>query len=406
MATERICVLGLGYIGLPTASILATHGFDVVGVDKRKAVIDHLRQGRTPIEEPGLNTLVEAALKSNHLSLNDEVQEADVFMICVPTPHENARADLSFVREAAQSIARRLKPGNLVILESTVPPSTVEKILIPILAGSGQKIPGDVFVAHCPERVLPGNILTELVTNDRIVGGIDELSRERAKAVYGRFVQGEIHLTDCTTAETVKLIENTFRDVNIAFANEVEAVCRKIGINAWDVIRLANKHPRVNILRPGPGVGGHCIAVDPWFLVEAAPEEAKMTRLAREINDAKPLRVIAEIEQTLKNTGKAKPALLCLGATYKANVDDIRESPALHIIEHFSKRRDLTFMVADAHAKNLNHNIPSVALNEGLSKADVIALLVDHKEFLSLDWPGLRSRKGAENILDFKGVMP
>ncbi|MBI4668364.1 MAG: nucleotide sugar dehydrogenase [Elusimicrobia bacterium] len=437
MRDERICVLGLGYIGLPTASILATHGFKVFGVDKRKEILESLRCGKAHIKEPGLNTIVKAAVQSGRLVVNEKVCRADVFIICVPTPHNHVSpagqftgplsregspfnrrgkktADLSFVQQAAESIVSYLRPGNLVIIESTVPPKTVENIVMPILAKSKLRIPGDISIAHCPERVLPGNILHELVSNDRIIGGIDIESCRRAENIYASFTRGEIYLTDCATAETIKLVENAFRDVNIAFANEIEAICEHIGINAWEVIRLANRHPRVKILQPGPGVGGHCIAVDPWFLAQAAPAQARLVKTARTINDSKPWRVIAKITKSLAAArrrrvplgaaGKKKSALLCLGITYKANVDDIRESPGLFIARHFLKRKNVELMIADPHAPK-SDDLPFVDLEQGLKKADVIALLVNHREFLQVNWKKIISEKGHDFILDFKGAL-
>ncbi|MBI4064485.1 MAG: nucleotide sugar dehydrogenase [Elusimicrobia bacterium] len=404
--SQKICVIGLGYIGLPTASVLATNGFKVCGVDKRREITEALKSGRPLIDEPGLGTVVQAALKSGNLTVSRATEPADVFILCLPTPLEknSKKADLSSVEEAAKSIVPCLKKGNLVILESTVAPGTTKGILLPILRASKLPIPGDVMVAHCPERVLPGNILQELVANDRLIGGIDEKSALAARNIYARFVRGDIYLTDCTTAEVVKLTENTYRDVNIAFANEMETICRRVGVNIWDVIRLANKHPRVNILRPGPGVGGHCIAVDPWFLVQAAPEEARMIKLAREINDRKPQRVIGDIESALAKIKKPKPVLLCLGATYKANVDDIRESPSIKIIEHFMKNRDLEILVVEPHGRHLNGRMPLVNLETGLKKADLIAVLVDHKEFQTVDWAAMAKHKGTGRLLDFKGL--
>ncbi|MBI4368991.1 MAG: nucleotide sugar dehydrogenase [Elusimicrobia bacterium] len=403
----KVCVIGLGYIGLPTASLMATNGLHVIGVDVRHELVHGLAHGRVPIEEPGLKTLVEASIKSGRLSVAKFPKPADAFIICVPTPiyKDRKKADLTFVKSAAKSLLPVLKKGNLVILESTVPPGTTQDVLISILRRSGLDIPGDVLVAHCPERVLPGNILHELVSNDRIVGGIDDASTRAAREVYAQFVRGQIHLTDCTSAETIKLVENTFRDVNIAFANEVEAICQRLGINSWDVIRLANKHPRVKILTPGPGVGGHCIAVDPWFLVEAAPREARLTALSRRVNDGKPGRVIKVIMDRVKALNKKKTAVACLGITYKANVDDIRESPALHIMNELRRRKDLEVLVVDSHARPGNGLAGIVSFEQAISRADIVVLLVDHKEFLAQDWPAIAAAKGRDNILDFKGSL-
>jgi len=268
---NKVCVLGLGYIGLPTAAVLATHGFSVVGVDANAVVVDTVNNGGIHIKEPGLNTIVQAAINSGNLVVRTKLERANAFIIAVPTPLESRRADLKYVKSATESIVPYLERNNLVILESTVPPKTTEELLVPILEQSRLKAGEDFYLAHCPERVLPGNILKEIIENDRIIGGINPESAAKAKALYSRFVSGAIYLTDATTAELVKVMENTYRDVNIALVNELSRICTKLGINVWEVIELANKHPRVNLLRPGPGVGGHCLAVDPWFVVEKAP---------------------------------------------------------------------------------------------------------------------------------------
>ena len=292
---KKICVLGLGYIGLPTAAVLATHGFSVVGVDVNAAVVGTINNGGIHIKEPGLNTLVQAAIKSGNLVVRTRPETADAFIIAVSTPLKNREADLSYVKSAAESIVPYLERGNLVILESTVPPKTTEELLIPILEQTKLRAGEDFYLAHCPERVLPGNILKEIIENDRIIGGINPESAVKAKDLYSTFVSGIIYLTDATTAEMVKVIENTYRDVNIALANELSRICMKLGMNVWEVIELANKHPRVNLLSPGPGVGGHCLAVDPWFVVEKAPQVAKLIRLSRGINDEQPQFVVSMI---------------------------------------------------------------------------------------------------------------
>src|SRR5205809_3040858 len=324
---NNICLLGLGYIGLPTGSMFALAGKNVVGVDPSPRVQTALRSGRASIDEPELQTLVTAAINSGRLRVQTKPEAADAFIIAVPTPLDPTtnRADLTFVRQAARDIVPFLRRGNLVVLESTVPPGTTRDVLAPILAESGL-VPGqDIFVAHCPERVLPGRILVELEQNDRLTGGLTPACAERAADLYQTFVKGAIMRTDATTAEMVKVMENTFRDVNVALANEFALIAERIGVDVWDAIRLANHHPRVNVLRPGPGVGGHCIAVDPWFLVGSAPEATRLIQAAREVNDAMPEHVVERLATLV-----APPApVALLGVTYKAEVDDIRESPAV-----------------------------------------------------------------------------
>jgi len=286
---EKICVIGLGYIGLPTASLLGTKGYKVYGIDTSEHVVETINQGGIHIVEPGLDILVKSAVQSGNLSAGTEIRPADVFIIAVPTPFKgDHQPDLSYVEAATRMIAPHVQPGNLVILESTSPVGTTDEVVAEILRQAGHDVGNDVYVAHCPERVLPGRILVELVENDRIVGGINDVSTQMAVDFYRNFVSGEVLSTDSRTAEMAKLTENSFRDVNIAFANELSLICDKEGINVWELIALASRHPRVNILQPGPGVGGHCIAVDPWFIVSRSPEQARLIRAAREINDLSP----------------------------------------------------------------------------------------------------------------------
>ncbi|MGZ5370146.1 MAG: UDP-N-acetyl-D-mannosamine dehydrogenase, partial [Aeromicrobium sp.] len=320
----------MGYIGLPTASLLGTKGYQVVGVDVSPEVVETTNGGRIHIVEPDLDILVKSAVQSGNLRASLTPEEADVFIIAVPTPLRDGHApDLSYVEAATASLLPTVRPGNLVILESTVPVGTTERIVAGALRTAGHKIGEDVFVAHCPERVLPGRILTELVENDRIVGGVDEASAEKAADFFSEFVRGDVVTTDAATAEMSKLVENAFRDVNIAFANELSIVAEKANINAWELIRLANHHPRVNILNPGPGVGGHCIAVDPWFIVSAFPEQTRLMRTAREVNDAKPEQVVKEV---VEKAGRfTRPRIAALGLAFKPDIDDLRESPATRI---------------------------------------------------------------------------
>ncbi|MGB5604928.1 MAG: UDP-N-acetyl-D-mannosamine dehydrogenase, partial [Gammaproteobacteria bacterium] len=293
---KRICVVGLGYIGLPTASLLGTKGYSVYGVDTSQVVVDTINKGDIHIVEPDLDVLVKSAVLSGRLSAGLEPKAADIFILAVPTPFkDNNQPDLSFVEAATRMISPYVEAGNLVILESTSPVDTTNGVVAKILKEAGHDIARDIYIAHCPERVLPGRILTELVENDRIGGGINKISTEKAVEFYSTFVRGEVLATDSRTAEMAKLTENSFRDVNIAFANELSLICDQEGINVWELIALANRHPRVNILKPGPGVGGHCIAVDPWFIVARAPELARLIRTAREVNDFKPDWVVNKV---------------------------------------------------------------------------------------------------------------
>ncbi|MFC1520797.1 nucleotide sugar dehydrogenase [Elusimicrobiota bacterium] len=380
---ETICVIGLGYIGLPTASILATHGFKVTGVEIKRDARANIQRGVPQIEEPGLQTLVGAAIKSGNLKITSKPKAADVFIICVPTPliPSSKKADLNFVNKAARSIVHLIKPGNLVILESTIPPGTTEYKVASILRKSGYSIPSQIHLAHCPERVLPGNIMDELIANDRIIGGMNESSAKHAQAVYSKFVSGKIFLTSATVAEMAKLSENTFRDINIAFANELDGICNKLAVNTREVIKLANYHPRVNILQPGPGVGGHCIAVDPWFLAQDCPNESKLIRCARQTNDAKPDKVIARLNKMKSAMSITKINIACLGLAYKANTDDFRESPALNIVKKLLKRKDLNVFPVDPYGHKLK-TIRTYPLREALEKAHIILILVAHKEFI------------------------
>lgn len=380
-----VCVLGLGYIGLPTASMFAVSGHDVVGVDPSPRVQEALSAGRLHIEEPDLDTLVSAALNSRRLRVTTEAEPADVFILAVPTPLVEAThvADLSYVEAAARSLLPHLRAGNLVILESTVPPGTTRDVLAPILAESGLKPGVDVCVAHCPERVLPGRVLLELVQNDRLAGGLTPGCADQAARLYESFVKGEVIRTDATTAEMAKVMENTYRDVNIALANEFALISEHIGVNVWEAIRLANRHPRVNVLRPGPGVGGHCIAVDPWFLAEAAPERARLIRTARDVNDAMPRHVLERIQQIVPSRG----SVALLGITFKADVDDVRESPAVEVAEHVA-RAGYEVRLCDPHVPPDGGGRlpgPLLPLEQAVRDADAVVLLVDHAAFRELD---------------------
>lgn len=399
---KTICVLGLGYIGLPTASILATSGYQVVGVDVSERVVQVINRGEIHIEEPGLQTMVQAGVASGRLRAHTEPTYADAFIIAVPTPiTEQKKADMAFVKSACMSIVPYLKKGNLVILESTSPPGTCKNLLTPILEQSGLKVGTDLHVAHCPERVLPGKILHELIHNDRIIGGITPRCAEIAREIYSSFVEGEIFLTDATTAEMVKLIENTYRDVNIALANETAILCEQLGINFWEVARLANHHPRVHLHSAGPGVGGHCISVDPWFLVEAFPEEAKIIRMARERNDSMPAFVVRKVENLVKDI--AQPKIALFGLAYKGNVDDIRESPSLHVYS-LLQLKNYTLAVHDPHVKH--SPIPLSSQDEALQGADCLVILTAHDEFKKIDPEQIQSRMRHKIVLDTHNILP
>jgi len=401
---QKIVVVGLGYIGLPTASMLATKGHQVVGVDVNEAVVTTINGGQIHIVEPDLDILVRSAVNSGNLRASLVPEEADTFILAVPTPFkaavDNPKApDISYVEAATRSIAPFLKTGDLVVLESTSPVGTTERIaeiiteLCPELAG-----PQTIFIAHCPERVLPGHIIRELVDNDRIIGGIDKASAQKARDLYKTFCNGNIYLTDSKTAEMAKLVENAFRDVNLAYANELSMICESLGINVWELIELANKHPRVNILQPGPGVGGHCIAVDPWFIVAAAPQEARLIRTAREVNDVKPhwvLNKVRALAQRFKN-----PTIGCLGLAFKANVDDLRESPAMLITRNLIAAKTGRVMACEPNAHNKFNEFPLYDLSHVLNESDILLLLVDHDEFKEIDRELLKEKV----VIDTRGV--
>ncbi|MGZ3709214.1 MAG: UDP-N-acetyl-D-mannosamine dehydrogenase [Bdellovibrionota bacterium] len=413
---QKVCVLGLGYIGLPTASLMATKGFEVLGVDVNPRIVDNLNQGKIIIQEPSLDVIVKSAVNSGRLKASSKPELADVFIIAVPTPcRENHKPDVSYVQAATESLAPYLRPGNLVILESTSPVGTTEDVAKWIKAkrpdlhiadrASTSKSEADtIFVAHCPERVLPGKILHELVHNDRIVGGIDPLSTEKAVAFYQKFVAGSIRAADCRTAELCKLVENVFRDVNIALANELSLICDKLDVDVFELIGLANHHPRVKILQPGPGVGGHCIAVDPWFVVDSVPEEARLIRTAREVNDSKPHFVIKKI---LEAASKHKsPTIACLGLSYKADVDDLRESPAIEIVEALARKKIGHLEIVEPHVDALPAPLAGMTdvtlseLKQAIGRSNVVVLLVDHQPFRNLD----RKLLEGKTVIDVRGV--
>lgn len=382
--------MGLGYIGLPTASFLGIKGYDVIGVDVSPEVVDSINGGNIHIVEPDLDLLVKSAVNAGKLKANLEPSEADVFILAVPTPFkDNYDPDLSYVERATRAIAPYVKPGNLIILESTSPVGTTEETVARLLREHGHDIDNEIFISHCPERVLPGQILVELVQNDRIVGGINSRSTEIAARFYREFVSGEVLETNARTAELSKLTENAFRDVNIAFANELSIICEQENIDPWEMIKLANRHPRVNILQPGAGVGGHCIAVDPWFIISRAGERAKLIKCAREVNNYKPQWIIEKIVCKAKKF--KRPVIACLGLSYKPDVDDLRESPALYISKELIKLDIGQLFFCEPNLKT--H--PSYTLTpyqEAIEAADIIVVLVNHKEFHSLSLKKLNEK--------------
>lgn len=405
MKFNKICVLGLGYIGLPTASTFATSGVKVIGVDVNKKVVNSLQNGEVHIYEPGLRTLVQAAIQSENLMIADHPEEADAFIIAVPTPfYDEKKADLTYVKSAAESIVPVLQKGNLVVLESTSPPRTTIDILIPILEKSGLKAGEDFYVAYSPERVLPGQILRELIENARVIGGIDEASARVGKSLYQIFVKGEIITTTSTTAEMVKLMENTYRDVNIAIANEFAKLADRFGVDVWEAIEIANLHPRVNILRPGPGVGGHCISVDPWFLVEAAPDITPLIHTARIVNDSQPDHVVDLINRIVDQVEGRQVTVL--GLAYKPDVDDLRESPAVEVAHKLVKNGAI---VTAFEPFKTDFEISGVSmattLEEAVNQAEILVLLVNHSDFRQLDPRSLAMITPCRKILDTVGAF-
>ena len=394
----KICVVGLGYIGLPTAAVLGSRGYQVHGVEINPQSVEIINSGKAHIVEPDLDILVRAVVTTGNLKAHVEPAEADVFVICVPTPlTENKRPQLDYVRSATKSIVPFLKEGNLVILESTSPPGTTELIESIVLQESDfQK--GEIHFAHAPERVLPGKILREVVQNDRIIGGIDDASSEKAAEFYSSFVTGKLLKTHCRTAEAAKLVENAFRDTNIAFANELSLLADQLSLDVWELIRLANHHPRVNILNPGPGVGGHCIAVDPWFLVDCAPNVTKLIRTSREVNEAKPNWVV---ERVVAKADRFKhPKIACLGLAYKPDIDDLRESPAVEIVREIQQRNIGELRIVEPNLES-HEQFDLVSLEEGLDDADIVLFLVGHRSFLSV----ASSKLSEKIIIDICGAM-
>ena len=397
----KICILGLGYIGLPTAALFATHGHEVVGIDINNNIVETVNKGITPFDEPELPELLQKAVKSKNLIAKTEVEEAEVFIIAVPTPldKEMKMAELKYVRSAAEMIYPLLRKDNLVILESTVPPRTSDKLLVPLLEKSGLKVSKNFYLAHCPERAIPGNTVYEMVHNDRIIGGVDEKSTALAKSLYSCFVKGNFYLTNTITAEFVKLMENTFRDINIALANEFAQIAEESGVNVWEAIELANKHPRVNVLKPGPGVGGHCIAIDPWFLTENSTR-CRIVSLAREINDGMPNHVLQIVKRMLK--GAKNPLITVFGVAYKGGVDDTRETPALKFIK-LAENEGYKVKVHDPHVKEFEYEV--LGLEESVRGSDCIILITDHPEFKEISPTKIFELMRSRNVVDTRNIL-
>ena len=420
MTVKTVSVIGLGYIGLPTAAVIASRDIQVIGVDVNQQAVDTINAGNIHIVEPDLDIVVRSVVTTGNLRATTTPEPAEVFMIAVPTPFyhgEDANGELShqpnlsYIESAAKAIAPILEKGNLVILESTSPVGATEKLAgwlkearpdLSFPQDSGDA--ADIKVAHCPERVLPGYVLQELVSNDRVIGGMSNACSARAVELYKTFVRGECITTNARTAEMAKLTENSFRDVNIAFANELSVICDKLKINVWELVKLSNRHPRVNILNPGPGVGGHCIAVDPWFIVDSCPDEAKIIRQARLTNDAKPYYVIDKITKAADEF--KRPVIACLGLAFKADIDDLRESPALQIVQELATRDIGEIIAVEPNIQTLpekisNEGVKLATLEAALEVANVVVVLVDHKEFKAAD----NTQFSTKVVIDTRGIV-
>ncbi|MEK7945093.1 UDP-N-acetyl-D-mannosamine dehydrogenase [Pigmentiphaga sp. YJ18] len=419
MPFDTISVVGLGYIGLPTAAVFASRKKKVIGVDVNQKAVETINRGEIHIVEPDLDIVVRAAVSDGFLKATISPQPADAFLIAVPTPFkENHQPDLAYIEAASKAIAPVLKKGDLVVLESTSPVGATEKMAVWLAeARADLTFPqthgeqSDIRIAHCPERVLPGQVLRELVSNDRVIGGMTPACSTAACDLYKIFVNGDCIITDARTAEMCKLTENSFRDVNIAFANELSIICEELGINVWELIRLANRHPRVNILQPGPGVGGHCIAVDPWFIVSTSPDEARLIRTARQVNDSKPVWVLDKVKIAIAEHLQDNPAkaikdvtVACLGLAFKPDIDDLRESPAVEICRelaslHVGRTVAVEPNVHELPAK-LRESLTLLDTQTALLEADIIVLLVDHKQFKAIPREVLHGKK----FVDTRGV--
>lgn len=398
---KKICVVGLGYIGLPTSAMFASSDCQVVGVDISERVVNTLNQGRIHIEEPGLEEVVRKQVQKGNFRASLVPEKADAFIIAVPTPNledEFRSCDLRFVVQGVEKILPYVEKGNTVIVESTIAPKSMDDVIKPIFEKEGYVIGEDIYLAHCPERVLPGQILYELRYNNRIVGGITPACTEHAAEVYGIFVEGEIIKTEAKTAELSKCMENTFRDVNIALANELAKICYELDINCLDVIKMANKHPRVNIHQPGPGVGGHCLAIDPYFICAKAPETAKIIRLARDTNKSMPQFVTEKVGMLLE--GIENPKIAAFGVTYKGNVDDVRESPSFEIVEML-KERGYMVQVYDPHVQNDEY----VDLDTAVQDADLVVVLTDHNEYKNMNHQHIASLMKTPMLFDTRNII-
>jgi UDP-N-acetyl-D-mannosaminuronic acid dehydrogenase len=401
---KKVIMIGLGYIGLPTAAVIAKKKIQVLGIDINQHVVDTINQGKIHIVEPSLDGLVKYVVENKYLRASTEAEEGDVFLIAVPTPFKDDHVpDISYVESATKMIIPVLKENDLFVIESTSPIGTTEK-MTELIFKERPELKGKIFAAYCPERVLPGNVIYELENNDRVIGGIDEESTTRAIQFYRNFVKGELHRTNSKTAEMCKLTENASRDVQIAFANELSLISDKAGIDVWELIKLANKHPRVNILQPGTGVGGHCIAVDPWFIVSDYRDEAKIIRTAREINNYKSMWVIEKIKNEILNfrqQNKRDPVLACMGLAFKPDIDDLRESPARFVTESLSYEENITLLVSEPNIETCD-SFEITDSKKAVEKADIVAFLVGHKEYktimvddetIELDFCGVRQGK-------------
>jgi len=405
-------MVGLGYIGLPTAAIIASRGLQVIGIDVNQHTVDTINRGAVHIVEPDLDIVVRSVVTTGNLRATTQPEPADAFLVAVPTPFNDDRTpDLSFIKSAALALAPVLSAGNLVVLESTSPVGTTEKLADWLAAErpdltfpQNAGVNADVQIAYCPERVLPGQVLQELVNNDRVIGGMTSRCAERASDLYRIFVKGDCIITSARTAELCKLTENAYRDVNIAFANEMSLVCDPLKVNVWELIELANRHPRVNILTPGPGVGGHCIAIDPWFIIDSAPELSRLIRTAREVNDSKPEYVIQKVRE--KANRFKNPRIACFGLSFKANIDDLRESPALAIVSRLCEENIGTLLIVEPNIDTLpsalanNEHVHLTSLEDALRGSDIILGLVDHDEFKKLD----KSLLSESVVIDTRGM--
>ncbi|WIM44404.1 nucleotide sugar dehydrogenase [Methanosarcina mazei] len=398
---SKICVLGQGYIGLPTALLFANNGHEVVGIDVNKRVVDTLKAGKMPFEEKGFQELLDGAIAKNAFRAESLVEEADTFLVAVPTPFDSEMrmADLKYVVSACEMIVPHLKKGNLVIIESTIPPKTCDKQVKQILEKSILKMCEDFYVSHCPERAIPGNTLHEMVYNDRVIGGVDEKSTQLTAELYSSFVKGNLYLTTSTTAEMIKLMENTFRDVNIALANEFAQIADDYGIDVWKAIEIANKHPRVSILKPGPGVGGHCIAIDPWFLTENA-NNSSLIMMSRQINDSMPQYVLKMVKEIL--VGIENPTITVFGVAYKGDIADTRATPAKKFIR-LAEKEGFKVKIYDPFVKEWSY--PILELGEAVEGSDCIVVLTDHSEFKEMDPEKFGSKMNKLNIIDTRNII-